>query len=87
MRGLTYDPAMNLDPFVVPDVHDFLFFNPRVNRVIDLAAININRGRDHGVPGYVFHLQYCTGDQITSWEDLNKYIPSKQLAKIQNVYR
>jgi hypothetical protein len=37
---------------------------------IDLAAFNINRGRDHGLPGYTKYVSLCTGRTISSFSDL-----------------
>jgi hypothetical protein len=76
----------------VTDVKDFLFFNPRTEgvrmpSVIDLSAININRGREHGVPGYVFYLEYCTGTEIKSWKDLTRFIPEARVNQLRGVYR
>ena len=40
--------------------------------LIDLAAFNINRGRDHGLPGYTKYVSLCTGLSIPSFSDLTK---------------
>lgn len=36
----------------------------------DLPAINIQRGRDHGIPGYVNFLRLCGGGPATSFNQL-----------------
>ncbi|CAG2115667.1 unnamed protein product, partial [Medioppia subpectinata] len=87
VKGLLEDSDRNVDPFIVTDVKDFLFFNPRQPGVVDLPAININRGRDHGVPGYVYYLQYCTGAAIHSWSELSKFIPAENVRKLQSLYK
>lgn len=55
--------------------------------VIDLSAININRGREHGVAGYIYYLEYCTGANIKGWSDLKPFIPDSKLDRLRSVYR
>ena len=43
---------------------------PNAKAPIDLAAYNINRGRDHGIPGYIKYVQRCQKKTITSFADL-----------------
>lgn len=86
LRGLVEEPDNVPDQFIVSDVKNFLFFNPRNPQIIDLPAININRGREHGVPAYVYYLEYCTGYQIKAWEDLARFIPEHRIKELQSVY-
>ena len=40
---------------------------------IDLIAINMQRGRDHGLPGYVYYKRICNpGENFNNFEDLRK---------------
>lgn len=92
LRGFLEQPDNDVEQFIVTDVKDFLFFNPRTEgvrmpSVLDLSAININRGRDHGVPGYVYYLEYCTGNEIKSWKDLTQFIPEERVGQLKSVYR
>lgn len=37
----------------------------------DLVALNIQRGRDHGIPGYVKYREICQVGRARSFEDLS----------------
>lgn len=51
LRGLAAQAAQELDTHVVDDVRNFLFGPPGAGG-LDLAALNLQRGRDHGLPTY-----------------------------------
>ena len=51
LKGLASDQQQEVDMHLVDDVRDFLFGEPAAGG-FDLAALNIQRGRDHGLPDY-----------------------------------
>ncbi|MEM6915769.1 MAG: peroxidase family protein [Verrucomicrobiota bacterium] len=51
LRGLASQPAQEVDTMLVDDVRNFLFGPPGAGG-FDLASLNIQRGRDHGLPGF-----------------------------------
>ncbi len=51
LRGLATQPHQAIDSKIIDDVRNFLFGAPGAGGM-DLAALNIQRGRDHGLPPY-----------------------------------
>ena len=53
---------------------------------LDLVATNTLRGRDLGIPGYVYFLKGCFGVDVRRWADLERYIPREVVERLQEIY-
>ncbi len=51
LRGLAAQTSQRVDPFIIDAVRNFLFGPPGAGG-FDLVSLNIQRGRDHGLPSY-----------------------------------
>ncbi|MEO1130822.1 MAG: peroxidase family protein, partial [Planctomycetota bacterium] len=70
LRGLAAQPAQDIDHLVIDDVRNFLFGQPGSGG-FDLASLNIQRGRDHGLPSYNAIRQHFGLAAVTTFNEMN----------------
>jgi len=70
LRGLAFQTARRVDRFVVDDVRNFLFGPPGAGG-FDLASLNMQRGRDHAIPGYNDWRAYYGLPRAGTFADIN----------------
>jgi peroxidase len=50
-----------------------------------LSTLNINRAREHGIPGYNYYREFAGLPRAKSWDDLT-YIPKSAIDRLRSVY-
>ena len=69
LRGLASQPHQRVDAKVITDIRNFLFGQPGSGG-FDLASLNIQRGRDHGLPSYNAMRGLMGLSPVTSFADI-----------------
>jgi len=70
LRGLAGQTQQEIDHMIVDDVRNFLFGPPGAGG-LDLAALNIQRGREHGLPSYNEMRVALGNDAVTSFAEIS----------------
>ena len=71
--GVLNEVSSKIDMSIANDLQNNL---PDGISIIDLAATNINRGRDHGIPSYTKYREFCGLPPINKFEQLNNTVKS-----------
>ncbi|MCA9066421.1 MAG: peroxidase, partial [Planctomycetaceae bacterium] len=83
LRGAAVQTAQELDTFVVDDVRNFLFGPPGAGG-LDLASLNIMRGREHGLGDYNQTRQAMGLPAITNFSQIST--DPETVAALQDLY-
>jgi len=87
VRGMTEQGSQLWDNSFVEDIRNHLFESTPGRGGLDLVAVNIQRGRDHGLPGYNKYREICTGKKASTWSDLRKDITPANIEQMKRVYK
>ena len=90
VRGLLKDPIMKIDRHFSTDVSQHLFettddFGRPFH--FDLVAINIQRGRDHGLPAYVKFREFCGLPPVKTWTEMRSVMSDEAVDAFKQLYR
>lgn len=83
LNGLASQTARENDLYLVDEVRNFLFGPPGAGG-LDLAALDIQRGRDHGLPDYNSLREFYGLERVTSFDEITSD-PAIQ-ARLQELY-
>ncbi|XP_060086064.1 myeloperoxidase-like [Ylistrum balloti] len=65
-------PCKRSDAYATPAIHNHLL-KEKTSFGLDLAALNIQRGREHGLPGYNAYRKYCKLSVADSFQTLEDH--------------
>ncbi|XP_042871160.1 uncharacterized protein LOC122252640 [Penaeus japonicus] len=87
LKGLADSPAAPADHYFTPTLHNGFGSSPADPVGSDLYAIDIQRGRDHGLPGYSEWRRACGLPPITRFSQLSQVMPHRLALMFRQLYR
>ncbi|CRK94469.1 CLUMA_CG007975, isoform A [Clunio marinus] len=77
------------DPYFTTELTEKLFAKDASPMIcgLDLVSLNIQRGRDHGLPAYPEWRKHCRLPKVDTWDDLSKAIDSQSFKTIKEIYK
>nr|UCR61005.1 peroxidase [Aphelinus asychis] len=86
IRGLATRTAQKMDLHQVVDITNELYkANGAMN--LDQISLDIQRGRDHGLPGYNDYRKHCGLRAAKSFDDFLDYVPVEMVKKWRSLYK
>ncbi|XP_068156160.1 chorion peroxidase [Drosophila tropicalis] len=83
-------PVMQVDRFFSLEVTQKLFEGTAEDKVpvcgLDLVSLNIQRGRDHGIPSYPVFRHHCRLPPVDTWEQMAQAVDNYTLDSIKQIY-
>ncbi|KAK4874945.1 hypothetical protein RN001_014305 [Aquatica leii] len=86
LLGLINQPIQKRDEFITNELTNHLFQTEGVPFGMDLAAVNIQRGRDHGLPSYTAWRKPCGLIPLKNWTDFEKVMSVDTVARFRSIY-
>lgn len=77
------------DPYFTTELTEKLFAKDASPRIggLDLVSLNIQRGRDHGLPAYPYWRKHCKLPATDTWSELEAAVDAESFKKIKEIYK
>ena len=87
IMGLFNQQANRMDPEITTEVTNHLFEKPGEHFGRDLAAINTQRAREVGLPGYNAFREFCGLKKAKDFYDLIGTFDNKTVHRMASLYK
>nr|QHN70690.1 cardinal [Limenitis arthemis astyanax] len=100
VRSALNTPVHAVDPHITTELSEHLFersstFNGTTNPSpplkmpcgLDLVSLNIQRGRDHGLPSYPAWREHCGFNRPKSYDELSTVFDASSYSRIRTIYK
>ncbi|KDR12477.1 Peroxidasin, partial [Zootermopsis nevadensis] len=85
--GLVNQVAQAMDQGVTEEVTNHLFQQPSHRYGMDLVSLNLQRAREHGVPGYNNYRRLCGLQPLHHWANMQHALSNETVRRYQDIYR
>ena len=77
------------DPYFTTELTEKLFAKDASPKVcgLDLVSLNIQRGRDHGLPAYHDWRKHCRLPRVDTWDELAEAVDPQSFKTIREIYK
>ncbi|KAK4295988.1 hypothetical protein Pmani_031488 [Petrolisthes manimaculis] len=86
LRGISFQRSQKFDRFFSEELTNHLFAG-KSPFGMDLVALNIQRGRDHGLPGYNQWRKICQLPLATNFADLTDVMDHTVVEQLRQIYQ
>ncbi|XP_017753123.1 PREDICTED: peroxidase-like isoform X3 [Eufriesea mexicana] len=86
LRGMATQTSQKMDINIIEDVTSKLFAADQDSLGLDAISLDIQRGRDHGLPGYNHYRKYCGLPPAKNFDDFLDHIPMEMIKKLRATY-
>uniref|UniRef100_T1J925 Uncharacterized protein n=1 Tax=Strigamia maritima TaxID=126957 RepID=T1J925_STRMM len=86
LLGMVSQETQQRDEFISDQLTNHLFQNKVHSYGMDLIALNIQRGRDHGLPSYIKWRDYCGLRRPKNFSDLEGLLNVNTLRRLEKIY-
>ena len=84
--GMINQPAGAVDESVSKEVTNHLFQEPGKAFGLDLAALNIQRGREYGIPSYNRWREWCGLNPMRTWHEMHQVMANNSIKEYSSLY-
>lgn len=86
LAGLLEVPAKAADPFMSGELSGHLLEVPGEPLGLDLASMNVQRGRDQGLAGYNTYRDWCGLGRVESFGELDAFMSNRSSSLMAQLY-
>lgn len=86
VMGLMNQVAQAMDDSITQEVTNHLFKKPGHRFGMDLVSLNMQRGREFGVPGYMEFRKFCGLPTSNNWEEMGGTMANETILRYQSIF-